>query len=327
MTREPVPLLFLVSDTGGGHRAAARAVGEALAEAATTTLATVRFAPILCDPLAGPGSAPLPRWVTRLYGPATRFAPWAWGAAYHLSNSRAAAGLLLRTLFRPASRLVADAIATYQPAVIVSFHPLTGHAAVAARRRTKTATPVLTVVTDLASGHATWRYADADAIAVPFAEPPPTEPPPAGLPVRPAPLAGPSVRPGQPAGPPVAPGPPANLGLPVGSAFRGPLPERERAALRRSLGLPASGFLIVLAGGGEGCGGLARRARALSRHLTGVHVAVICGRNRRLRRRLARQVSQPPRWRLAQARDRLPDRKSTRLNSSHTTVSRMPSSA
>jgi 1,2-diacylglycerol 3-beta-galactosyltransferase len=290
MIREPVPLLFLVSDTGGGHRAAARAVGEALAEAATTTLATARFAPILCDPLAGPGSAPLPRWVTRLYGPATRLAPWAWGAAYHLSNSRAAAGLLLRTLFRPASRLVADAIAAYQPAVIVSFHPLTGHAAVAARRRTRTATPVLTVVTDLASGHASWRYADTDAIAVPFGEPPPAAPP---------------AGPGQPASPRWPAGPPVSLGLPVGRAFRGPLPEPERAALRRSLGLPASGFLIVLAGGGEGCGGLARRARALSRHLTGVHLAVICGRNRRLRRRLTRRLGRPPRWRPAAGHGRL----------------------
>lgn len=273
MTRDPVPvpLLFLVADTGGGHRAAARAVGEALAEAARSTLATSRFAPILCDPLAGPGSAPLPRWVTRLYGPATRVAPWAWGAAYHLSNSRAAAGLLLRTLFRPASRLVADAITTYQPAVIVSFHPLTGHAAVAARRRTRTATPVVTVVTDLASGHATWRYANTDAIAVPFAD----QASPTGL--------------------------AAGLGLPVGQAFRGPLPEPERASLRHSLGLPTGEFLVVLTGGGEGCGGLARRARALTRHLTGVHLVVICGRNQRLRRRLDRKLSQPSRRGLAPA--------------------------
>jgi 1,2-diacylglycerol 3-beta-galactosyltransferase len=266
MTGETVPLLFLVADTGGGHRSAARAVSEALAEAARpapSPLPAVRFTPILCDPLAGPGSAPLPRWLTRLYGPAVRLAPWAWGAAYHLSNSRAGAGLLLRTLFRPASRLVADAIAVYRPAVIVSFHPLTGHAAVAARRRTRTATPVVTVVTDLASGHATWRYAAADAIAVPFAEEP------------------------------LPPGVPAGLGLPVGRAFHGPLPDTERVSLRASLGLPAGAFLVVLAGGGEGCGGLARRARALTRHLSGVHLVVICGRNERLRRRLDRWVD---RW-------------------------------
>jgi hypothetical protein len=31
---EPLPLLFLVADTGGGHRHAARAVGQALQDAA-----------------------------------------------------------------------------------------------------------------------------------------------------------------------------------------------------------------------------------------------------------------------------------------------------
>ena len=48
--RTPIPLLFLISDTGGGHRNAARAVGQAL-----DRMYPGRFAPVLCDPLAGPG--------------------------------------------------------------------------------------------------------------------------------------------------------------------------------------------------------------------------------------------------------------------------------
>ncbi|MGH3393172.1 MAG: hypothetical protein ACRDPO_00630, partial [Streptosporangiaceae bacterium] len=55
--RGPVPLLFLIADTGGGHRSAARAVGEALEQRYPG-----RFAPMLCDPLGGPGSA----WPLRL---------------------------------------------------------------------------------------------------------------------------------------------------------------------------------------------------------------------------------------------------------------------
>src|ERR1700733_8642576 len=47
-----LPLLFLVADTGGGHRNAARAVGQALER-----MYPGRFAPALCDPLGGPGSA------------------------------------------------------------------------------------------------------------------------------------------------------------------------------------------------------------------------------------------------------------------------------
>ena len=55
----------LIADTGGGHRTAARAVGERLELAYAG-----RFAPVLCDPLGGPGSARLLRWVTGLHGPA-----------------------------------------------------------------------------------------------------------------------------------------------------------------------------------------------------------------------------------------------------------------
>jgi hypothetical protein len=58
-----VPLLFLVADAGGGHRSAARAVGQALELAFTG-----RFAPVLCDPLGGPGAARALRWVTGRYG-------------------------------------------------------------------------------------------------------------------------------------------------------------------------------------------------------------------------------------------------------------------
>ena len=96
----PLPVLFLMADTGGGHRNAARAVGESLELAYPG-----RFAPVLCDPLGGPGSARLLRWVTRLYGPAVRLAPWLWGAAYYATNSRPAMWLLRRTLLRPADRV------------------------------------------------------------------------------------------------------------------------------------------------------------------------------------------------------------------------------
>src|SRR5580693_2152980 len=98
-----VPLLFLIADTGGGHRTAARAVGESLERAYPG-----RFAPVLCDPLGGPGSARLLRWVTGLYGPVVRRAPWLWGAAYHLCDSRPAAALLARTLLRLAHGPAAD---------------------------------------------------------------------------------------------------------------------------------------------------------------------------------------------------------------------------
>ena len=122
----PVPLLFLIADTGGGHRNAARAVGQALDRRYPG-----RFAPVLFDPLGGPGSARLLRWITGLYGPVIRRAPWLWGAAYHASNSRPAARLLASVRCSgwptgPPSRRSPG----HRPAAIISFHPLTGMAAV-----------------------------------------------------------------------------------------------------------------------------------------------------------------------------------------------------
>ena len=239
---DPLPVLFLIADTGGGHRNAARAVGESLELAYPG-----RFAPVLCNPLSGPGSARLLRWVTGLYGPAVRLAPWLWGAAYYVTNSRPAMWLLRLTLLRPADRAAASAAMAHSPAAIVSFHPLTGMAAVRARDQAVPLAPVVTVVTDMAAMHVAWRYADADLIIAP------------------------------PAGPP------------VGRDFSGgPLSAAQQARLRRSLGLAEGRLVILLTGGAEGSGGMARRAAAILRRLNEVHVVVVRGRNASLKRRLDR---------------------------------------
>jgi 1,2-diacylglycerol 3-beta-galactosyltransferase len=259
-----MPLLFLVADTGGGHRSAARAVGEALEEAYPG-----RFDPVLCDPLGGPGSSRLLRWVTGLYGPVIRLAPWAWGAVYHACDSRFVMRLLQRTLLTLADRPMADAVAAHQPAAIVSFHPLTGGAADRVSRRQFPDVPVMTVVTDLVTSHAAWQLGQADRMAVPSAAV-----------RRRCHLDG------------LAANRCLDTGLPVTSGFcGGPLPDAARSALRRSLGVRERRFLAVLTGGGEGSGGMARRVAAILGSSDDIDVVAICGRNLRLQRRLAGRAS------------------------------------
>ncbi len=48
------------------------------------------------------------------------------------------------------------------------------------------------------------------------------------------------------------------------------------------------GFLVVVTGGGEGAGGMARQVPALISAFDDIEVVAICGRNHRLRRRLTR---------------------------------------
>jgi 1,2-diacylglycerol 3-beta-galactosyltransferase len=259
VARESRTVLFLFSDTGAGHRRAAEAIIEALAIEHPGS-----YRSVLCDPLAGPSAARPLRWLARLYGPAVRLAPWAWGAAYYASNSRLAMSILWRTVFGPAAAVVRASVADNRPDVIVSCHPLTGAAAVAAARGADRV-PVVTVVTDLAATHASWRYPLGDVLALPSAQ-------------AMAECLASGVRPARCAQP----------GLPVdGRAQAGPLPPGARGILRRTLGLGERDFVVLLTGGGEGCGGLARRTVAILRRRDDVHVVTACGRNERLRRRLA----------------------------------------
>ena len=261
----PATLLFLVADTGGGHRRAAEAVGRALELAFPGTLV-----PVLCDPLAGPSSPPVARWLTRLYGPLIRRAPRAWGAIYRLSDSTRAVGFLQRTLLADAARPVLDAVLRHQPAAIVSFHPLTGAAALEARRRAATDAPVVTVVTDLVTAHHAWRDTRVDQVLVPSAA-----------------VSWRFHLDGLPASRCL------DTGLPVSPGLCGrPLGMAERHALRRALGLDARRFLVLVVGGGEGSGGMAARVGAMVRCFDDVEVVAVCGRNRRLERRLSRLARQ-----------------------------------
>ncbi|MGH9115286.1 MAG: MGDG synthase family glycosyltransferase, partial [Acidimicrobiales bacterium] len=256
-----IPVLLLFADTGGGHRSAAQAVAETLEHEWPGV-----FAPVLYDPLRTQ-RAPRPlRWVAGLYGPTVRTAPWAWGALYHAFDSRPAAELLRRTWLHLADAPVAEAVATFQPAAVLSFHPLTTAAAVRAVRRHLVGTSVVTVVTDLVTTHAMWRYDAVDRIVVPSAA-----------------VGRRFLEEG------IAPKRCVDAGLPVASAFRTAMasPHQQRA-LRQRLGMHPRRFLVVLAGGAEGSGPIACSAAAVMRAFDDVDVVAICGRNRRLERRLRR---------------------------------------
>jgi 1,2-diacylglycerol 3-beta-galactosyltransferase len=240
-------VLFLFSDTGGGHRRAAEAVMEALATGAHGS-----FRLLMHDPLLGPDAAWPQRLIARLYGPAVRLAPWLWGAGWYVSNSRLAMAVLWRTVFGSVARTVAAQVRVCEPDVIVSCHPLTGRAAIRAAR----GRPVVTLVTDLARLHASWREPGADLVLVPSA------------------AAAGQVE--------------AGRCLPVGLPVEGRLRLWRRGTGRpEPAGPAAGGFVVLLAGGAEGCGGMARRAAAVLRAFADVQVVAACGRNERLRRRLS----------------------------------------
>ena len=159
----PVPLLFLVADTGGGHRASAGAVARVL----NGRGAGCEYEIEVLDPFAASGLWPA-RQVPVAYGPLIRAAPAAWGLLWHATNSRPAVGALEGSLGRLVGPIIARRMARLQPAVVVSFHPLLNHvAARVARRDGARRVPVVTVITDLSSVHASWLCPEVEAVVAP----------------------------------------------------------------------------------------------------------------------------------------------------------------
>ena len=252
-------LLFLIADTGGGHRAAATAVERQLADTTPgayeiTVLDPFSVAPqrVIAD-TAG------------LYGPITRHARWLWAGLYHATNNRPAVKLLENTVLRSVTAAVTEAIRRLDPDCVVSFHPLLNHVGVRAVRGRGRRVPVITVITDLVDIHAAWVCPDVDAVVVPS---------PGGF-ER-------CRRAGIPASRC------HDFGLAVDRRFTDlPSDPAGIAALRRNLGLRPGRFVALVCGGADGSGGIVRNARAIAAADIDLDLVVICGRNERARSALA----------------------------------------
>jgi 1,2-diacylglycerol 3-beta-galactosyltransferase len=251
----PRVLLFLIADTGGGHRASAKAVARHLVSSHPG-----QYEIHIVDPFAQAAPTLLGR-TTGLYGPITQHARWLWGGLYHVTNSRAAVTLLRRSALRFVEPGITRLVKQLEPAAVVSFHPLLNHiAAQAAHTTGPRAIPIVTVITDLVDVHAAWACRDVDAV------------------VTPSPRAFERCR---RAG--IPPSRCHQVGLAVDQSFRAALPTPvERRALRERLGLLPEAFLVLVCGGADGSGGIARQARALAAAPLDIELSVICGRNRRV---------------------------------------------
>jgi 1,2-diacylglycerol 3-beta-galactosyltransferase len=248
-------ILFLISDTGGGHRSGAQAIGAALDALPTDVTFEWKI-----DDIGIHCSFPLSQ-LGPAYSAALRFAPPIYGALYHATNGRRRFRSLVKMcepLYREQLR---DAFLAYNPDVIVSVHPLLNHAALRARMDAKLRTPVITVITDLGRVHESWITPEVDAIVVPAQE-----------------VYQRAIDRG------VAPEKIFFLGHPVHPKFEAI--SESKADLRVSLGLPADRTVALLMAGGEGGGKLLPTTLALARSGLPLHLVVVTGRNAPLRAKL-----------------------------------------
>ncbi|GAB4451337.1 MAG: glycosyltransferase [Anaerolineae bacterium] len=247
-------ILFLSSDTGGGHRAAARAIAEAIHQLFPHTCHThiedfwryhtpwpLNRIPATYPWFTGPG---VPLWKLMWFG----------SMRFGLHQLVPATSPLL---YRHAARYLGQT----RPDVVVSVHPFMNHLGLDWLRRQNSTAPFITVVTDLVSVHPLWFAPGVTRCLVPT-EAARTVALQAGLP----------------------PDKVAVCGLPVSLKFAATPQNKQQA--RRQLKLLPHKKTVLLLGGGEGHGRLFEIARELAQTAPHLQLLIIAGRNRALKNRL-----------------------------------------
>jgi len=243
-------ILYLFSDTGGGHRSAASAIVKAVGTRAEQEMIDV-FAE---------GSKFL-NVFAKLYAPVIKYSPKMWGMLYYfLDNEKK-----LEQLEKISRPFILDKftkiIKTKKPDVIVSVHPLVNHLTVEAIKNTGLKIPFIVVITDPVTLHRAWitpkvdlcvvATEDAKKLAMKY-----------GMPEKKIKV----------------------IGMPIHPKFAdGP---KNKEKIRKSEGLDPKVFTVLLMGGGEGAGGMYDIIKEIDRSQIKVQLIVIAGRNKTLEQKL-----------------------------------------
>ena len=253
MVSVPKRFVFLFSDTGAGHRAAAEAVAEAIHRRYPN-----QFTVDCKDPMADRHA--IAGRLTALYGPVTRRVPFLWGAAYRVTNMRPTARVFQHVIGQGVRRRVARALEP-RPALVASFHPLLNHVAA---ETVPYGVPRVTVITDWVDFHQAWTDLQADCIICPSD---------AAYKL--------CLRRGVPADRLVT------AGLPIHPRFQDAIRGfTDKRSMRLKLRLRPHAPTVLLAGGGDGTEPLRKYAAALARSPLDIQVLAVCGRNAALAERI-----------------------------------------
>jgi UDP-glucose 4-epimerase len=269
----PRHVLIISADIGEGHDLPARAVArEFTDEDPDAQVSIVNGLPAmggLLTRVLRENSAFMFQWI-----------PWWFDFQYRLFMQVAPTRWLSRQMLRLfGSRGLKRLIKAHDPDLIVSTYPGVTAILGELRRRGKLDVPCYSSITDLAGLHF-WAHPGIDLHFI-------THPESAEEVEK---IAGPgSVRWAKP---------------PTASSF---LAYRDRADARRALNLPADAQVIAISGGGWGVGDLAGATRAALEHAPDAIVLCLCGRNDKLRAKVAKRFGEERRLRIMGFTDRMGD--------------------
>ncbi len=248
---------ILMADSGGGHRAAAQSLTDALQDRALVTWLN------LLDE-----HTPFPlNKVSDLYGPLVTRAPRLYYLLYRYASARSRIALTERAIYPLVRRSLTSPLLSQKADLVISVHPLHNNVPLRILRSTGLNTPFVTVVTDPITAPAAWFCSDVDLCIVASEQARET--------ALACGLAAQQV---------------CVIGLPIRRAFLAAR-DRPKPTARALVGLPAEQPLVLMTGGGAGIGRLLPIAQALAGRLADhpaqPQLAIIAGRNRELQQRLA----------------------------------------
>lgn len=245
-------IVFYFSDTGGGHRSAAEAIIEAI-QLEYENKATTEMVDFFKD------HAPRPFNRAADMYPYMVKAPQLWSASFHATDGRARARVIT-TMTWPIARQAARALIRSHPAdLIVTVHPWANTFALKALGSHRP--PFINVVTDMVTTHALWYDNRADLILVP------TET------ARQRALRY-----------NISPEKVRVVGLPVADRYC--QTKERKSTLRKKLGWTVGKPIVLMVGGGEGMGPLAKTAQAIDGSGLDLGQVIVCGRNTHLKESL-----------------------------------------
>lgn len=253
--------MFLISDTGGGHRASAQALSAAFEQ-----LYPGRIKSMIVDfwtEIVGQPFDYFPEGYSFLAKN-----PPLWRAAWQYGRFP-----LTRRLTEEFANAVGNqnfrrALSAFRPHLIVSVHPLTQFIPLRVLRTLRTPPPFVTVCTDLGGAHPTWFHRDADLCFVPTDR------------VRQI-----ALRCG------LKHSQLRQFGLPVRPDFW--QDAREKGAVKGQLRLVKEVPTVLVVGGGDGVGGVGRIAVSIADKVhsklgaSGAQLVVVCGKNEQLKQKLS----------------------------------------
>jgi 1,2-diacylglycerol 3-beta-galactosyltransferase len=242
-------ILFLFSDTGGGHRSAAQAIIEALnvyyPDQVTTEMLDffVEYAPPPFDSSVD------------TYAPMAQV-PDIWELGYKLSNGKWRARMLQDVLW-PYVRKAAERLVKEHPCdLFLSVHPTINTPVL--RALGDDHVPYIVVVTDLVTTHAWWYNTSTTLTLFPTEE---ARNRGLGLGMDKDKM--------------------EVVGQPIADRFR--RPSGSKAELRKVLGWPQDLPVALMVGGGEGMGPIAEMVQAVDRAQIDLMMAIIAGKNETLK--------------------------------------------